>query len=143
MQRMIRAGSMIIRTGTMLPGAVKTKTVAYTTGWDLVVNTDGYAMERALRCVGWSLFFVALQIKAVVLGAWGPANQHRLMQRLLRKVRLTGFNCLQITEVCPKSFLGIPYIAVTAHSRHAQEGSTLNQKQQRNQDERATAWAIG
>ncbi len=35
-------------------------------------------------------------------------------------------NCVEITEVSAKSFLGTPYVNVSAHSRHIQESSALS-----------------
>jgi hypothetical protein len=35
------------------------------------------------------------------------------------------FNCLEISRVAAKSFLGLPYVTVAAHQRHIQEGLFL------------------
>jgi hypothetical protein len=35
------------------------------------------------------------------------------------------FNCLEITEIIVKRFLGLSFVSVTAHSRHLQESLYL------------------
>jgi hypothetical protein len=35
------------------------------------------------------------------------------------------FNCLEISQVAAKGFLGLPYVTVAAHPRHIQESMIL------------------
>lgn len=36
-------------------------------------------------------------------------------------------NCLEISQIAAKSFLGLPYVAVVGHARHIQESLYLFQ----------------
>jgi hypothetical protein len=47
------------------------------------------------------------------------------MERVLVKAAPSKFNCLEITEVSAKQFLGFPYLQVSAHSRHIQKSPFL------------------
>jgi hypothetical protein len=44
---------------------------------------------------------------------------------VLAKQEGQKFNSLEITKVVSKRFLGIPFMRVTAHSRHIQQGIAL------------------
>jgi hypothetical protein len=40
-------------------------------------------------------------------------------------VKSATFNCLEISQVAAKRFLGLPYVSVSAHWRHIQESPVL------------------
>jgi hypothetical protein len=44
------------------------------------------------------------------------------LQRVIAGARLQHCNCIEIDEVSAHSFLGIPYVSVSAHTRHIQKG---------------------
>jgi hypothetical protein len=46
-------------------------------------------------------------------------------------VREQDFNCLEVTGIVAKRFLGMPYTVVSAHSRHIQQGCELDDVQRR------------
>ena len=48
------------------------------------------------------------------------------LNRLIARVKLQKCNCLEIDEVAAKSFLGMPYVSVSGHSRHIQKGLVFN-----------------
>jgi hypothetical protein len=58
-------------------------------------------------------------------------------------VKLLKFNCLEITGITQKRFLGLPYVHVSAHSRHIQKSSTMQPQVERGQAEAAAIWAVG
>jgi hypothetical protein len=61
--------------------------------------------------------------------AWGwqgQKNVRRAVRRVLRKIRSAKFNCVEITEISARHFLGLPYVHVSAHSRHIQKTSFYN-----------------
>ena len=47
------------------------------------------------------------------------------VKRILAKLKTPDFNCLEITEVVSKRFLGLPCTSVRARSRHIQESVFL------------------
>jgi hypothetical protein len=77
---------------------------------------------------------MAGEIRAVV-PAWGGHNTlRRGVKRLLPQTRLQHLNCLEVTYILRKYFLGVPYLSIAAHPRHLQEGSQILSSQQRAQD---------
>jgi hypothetical protein len=44
----------------------------------------------------------------------------RAAETLLGKSAAKMFNCLEVTEIAYKHFLGVPYVHVTGHARHIQ-----------------------
>jgi hypothetical protein len=53
------------------------------------------------------------------------ANQRRAVKKLLARQGGRGFNSRGIAKVVLKRFLGIPFVSITAHFRHIQEGIGL------------------
>ena len=104
---------------------------------------DGDLLERDLRKAGWNFFFLAETVEAIVWGHRGERTVRRAMRRVLSKVKLLKFNCLEITEVTQKRFLGLPYVHVSAHSRHTEKSSTLLSLGERSQAALAATWAVG
>jgi len=50
---------------------------------------------------------------------------HKAVNRILRTARARSLNCVEITNILGRHFLGIPYITVIAQSRHIQESRLL------------------
>jgi len=44
------------------------------------------------------------------------------LKRIIEQVREQRCNCLEIDEVETRSFLGLPYVNVSAHARRIQKG---------------------
>jgi hypothetical protein len=55
------------------------------------------------------------------------------VQRQLAQTRSQHFNCLEITHIVRKHFLGIPYVSIAAHSRHIQRGPQIESVERRAQ----------
>jgi hypothetical protein len=45
---------------------------------------------------------------------------------MLEKVKPLNFNCLEVTAIAAKRFLGVPYTLISAHSRHIQQSCYLD-----------------
>ena len=70
-------------------------------------------------------FYLAGEIGATVLGRDRPGTLRRAVKCVLAKQKGQKFNSLEITKVVSKRFLGIPFMSVTGHSRHIQQGVGL------------------
>ncbi len=121
----IKAGTIMMQAGTLIPKSVRLEAEPYWHGWGVIKHLDGYTVDRNIRSAGWNFFFLAGQIQATVWGYWGERTVLRAMKRVLRKARPAKFNCLEITEISAKRFLGFPYVHVSAHSRHIQKSLFL------------------
>ena len=105
----------------------------YFRNWRSLGIVESLGLDRRVRAKGWSLFFMAGEITAVV-PAWGGNNTlRRGVKRLLARTRLQHFNCLEVTDIRRKYFLGIPYLSISANPRHIQEGSQIQSIAQRAQ----------
>ena len=106
----------------------------YFGNWRSLGMVDGQALDHKVRAKGLSLFFMAGEITAVV-PAWDGTNTlRRGVKRLLAQTRLQHLNCLDVTDIRRKYFLGIPYLSISANPRHIQEGSRIQPIAQRVQD---------
>jgi hypothetical protein len=69
---------------------------------------------------------MAAEVKVTFFGAIGAKNMQNAMKRMFGKLKPTNFNCLEVTGIVAKRFLGVPYTVVSAHSRHIQQSCYLD-----------------
>ena len=125
----MKAGTIIMKVGTIIPQSLRVETELYSHGWEIFKNAD--TVDRDIRRAEWSFFFLAASIQATALGYWGERTVRRAMERVLAKAERSKFNCLEITEISAKQFLGFPYVHVSAHSRHIQKSPFLQEPAER------------
>jgi len=82
-------------------------------------------MDTKVRNAGWTFFFLAPNIQAIAWGSHDRDTIQKAVKSILGKVKRSKFNCLEITEIAAKKFLGIPYVEVSGHSRHIKNSITL------------------
>ena len=121
----IKTGTILFKDCTLLPEALRLESEPCAPGWRLVKGLDGYALGRKIQEAGWTFFFLAGQIKAIVFGSDGQNTIRRAVKRILANLKSEKFNSLEITRVASKRFLGVPYASVSARSRHIQESMFL------------------
>lgn len=121
----LKAGTMMVQEGLLLPKLLEMESDAYSQRWRSVKALDSFSLGHRLDAVGWHLFFVAGQVTTVAFGLGGTRSLHKAVQRIAAKVRALDLNCLELTEIDRKHFLGLPYIAISAHSYHIQQGWQL------------------
>src|SRR5271166_704613 len=133
MPNTIQAGTILVKQSTLLL-SLAVESEIYSENWRSLGTLESSGLDRKLRAAGWNLFFMAGELRAVV-PAWGGQNTlRRGVKRLLAQTRLQHFNCLELSHILKKHFLGIPYVSIAAHSRHIQEGSQIQSVEQRAQD---------
>jgi hypothetical protein len=119
------SATIFIREKTLLPASVALGSEPFLPGWRSVKNLDGRELGRQIEKAKWNYFYLAGAMKATVLGREGLRTLRRAVQRVLAKKQRQGFNSLEITKIVSKRFLGVPYLTISAHSRHIQEGMYL------------------
>ena len=117
--------TIFIKEGTPLPATLSIESEAYLPGWRVVGSLDRYALARRIEGANWNFFYLAGELRATVLGRDRSGTLRRAVKCVLGKHEGQKFNSLEITKVVSKRFLGIPFISVTAHARHIQEGIGL------------------
>src|SRR5712691_10807693 len=138
----IKTGTILIKEGTLLPEALRFETEPCAPGWRLVKNLDGYGLDRKIHEAGWTFFCLAGEIDATVFGFDGQKTVRRAVKRILAKLKSEKFNSLEITRVASKRFLGVPYLSVSAHSRHIQENAFLLRVKDHQEWDRAKLAAV-
>ena len=79
-------------------------------------------LEKELSTTGWTLFYLASPISTTAFGFNRAKMIRAALTRLIAQAKLQKCNCLEIDDVSTRSFLGIPYMSVSAHPRHIQRG---------------------
>lgn len=120
---MITPGAILIKKGTLLPEPLRLGTDAQATGWASVTNTlDSHELEQKLSTGGWTFIYIAGAIRTTVFGFDRAKMIHAALKRLLASVKLQKCNCLEIDDITTRSFLGMPYVSVSGHTRNIQKG---------------------
>jgi len=126
MEETIRPGVMLIAEGAILPDSLQVETVPYAYGWRLVKNFDSTRFSTIISQAGWNFFYVAGAIETSAFGSDEKKTTRKAIKQVIAKLRSKNFNCLEITQVAAKRSLGLPYVSVSAHSRHIQESMVLS-----------------
>jgi hypothetical protein len=127
MQDSIEAGTILIKEHTVLPEGLGVEIAPYATGWEIVKNLDSYALGRTIHNAGWTFFCMVGETESIVFGFGREKAIRTAVARILGKVKLKKFNSLEITIVVSKRFCGVPYLRLSARSRHIQDSATIFQ----------------
>jgi hypothetical protein len=134
MENEIKPGTFLIYKNAPLPGSLRINRADCSNGWCTVTGMRGNALDREIREAGWTFFFLAGEVRASALGVDPEKAMHKALQRVLADQESEKFNCLEITLVARKRFLGLYFVSVSAHWRHIQESMFLSRR------ERLVAW---
>ena len=117
----IKAGTILIKEGTLLPEAVRFESECTVPGWRLVKDLDRCGLDREIREAGWNFFWLAGEIRATVFGIDEEKMVRRTIEEILARLKSEKFNSLEITRVASeasKRFLGVRYVTVFAQPGH-------------------------
>ena len=115
----------------------------YLENWRVVKSLDSSALDRKIHAAGWNFFFLAAEVKVMFFGAIGATRIRGALKRILRKIAQQNFNCLEVTGIVAKRFLGVPYATISAHSRHIQQSCQLASIESRQAEQQDAEWARG
>ena len=136
----IEAGTVMVQDSVLLPQALHPETEPFFGTWRMVKGLDGFGFDRGMRDVGWNFIFVEGRIKVLVVGLHKNKMLKRAARRFLAIVKSRWFNSAEISNVASGFFLGIPYLALSGHSRQIQESTQLLDAGQRKQAQNGAAW---
>jgi hypothetical protein len=125
MQDTIDAGTVLFRDGTVFPAAFQCESESYSPGWRSVKGLDGYALDRKIHGTGWHFFYFAGENKVTVFGREGQKTVRKAIEQILAGLKFEKINSFEITRVALKTFLGVPYMSVSFHTRNIQESMLL------------------
>ena len=126
MIRTIRAGSVLLHDGTLLPPSLAVTTEQYSTDWSFIVSFPGARLNKAIETAGWTFFFMAGDIRTRGFSLNAPGSLARAVLHLTDAVTGQHCNCLEISSVSQRSFLGLHWTSLAAHARHLQESSSFH-----------------
>ena len=111
--------------------------------WSLLKVLDGFTLDRKIHATGWNFFFMAGEVRVMFFGSLGAGKIQNALKRILEKVKEQQFNGLEVTQIVARRFLGVPYVTVSAHSRHMQQSCYLDSAVARQTSQRNAEWARG
>jgi len=118
----IAPGLILIATSAPIPQTVRLESDSNGVGWTTVTGTsNAKQLEQNLTNAGWSFFFMAGKIRTIAFGFNRQSMLEIALKRLMARVKTQKCNCLEIDAVAMRSFLGIPYVSISAHARHIQK----------------------
>ena len=118
---MIQSGTLLIRKGAVLPASILLKSSVTNDSFSAVQGgAELLQLKAELAQAGWDYFYMGA-VKQTVFGR-GPKRLASAMKGVTAKMRLNKCNSLQIDAITPHSVLGIPYLSVSAHCCHIQQG---------------------
>jgi hypothetical protein len=83
-------------------------------------------LGQIISQTGWNFFYIAGVIEAKSFGSDEKKTTCKAIKQVIANLESKNFNCLEITRVAAKRLLGLPYVSVSAHLRHIQEGRALS-----------------
>jgi len=131
MPQEVQVGTVLIKEWPLMTQSFGLESELYSEPWGMIKGMDGFAVNRKIHAAGWNFFFMATELKVVFLGTLGARKLRNAMKRVLGKVKEQEFNCLEVTGMVAKHFLGVPYTTVFAHSRHIQQSCQLDDLERR------------
>jgi hypothetical protein len=130
---MITPGDLFMERDAARPKIFQIQDDAHRTGWYRVQHhLTAHELDVELSNLGWTFFFMANVIRKSALAFDPEKGASSALKRVMASVRADGCNSLQMQAVETHSFLGIPYIRVSAHPRHLQRSGVFSRHLQPN-----------
>ena len=143
MPSIVQVGTILMKEWPGMPQIIGLETDSGLEEWSMVKTPDAFTLDRKIRAAGWNFFFLAAEVKTMFFGSLRAAKVQSALKRILAKVKHQHFNGLQVTAIVARHFLGVPYVTVSAHSRHLQQSSNLDGAEIRQTSQDAAEWANG
>jgi hypothetical protein len=139
----VQVGTILMKDWPGIPQLVGFETEPGFGEWSMVKVPDAFTLDRKIHAAGWNFFFMAAEVKAMFFGSLGAAKLQSALKRILAKVKPQHFNGLEVTAIVARHFLGVPYVTVSAHSRHMQRSCNLDSAEARQTSQDNAEWATG
>jgi len=139
----VHVGTILMKEWPGMPQLIGLETEPGLGEWSMVKLPDAFSLDRQINAAGWNFFFMAAEVKTMFLGSLNPAKVQSALKRIVAKVQHQHFNGLEVTAIVVRHFLGVPYVTVSAHSRHLQHSSNLDTARMRQTSQDAAEWAKG
>jgi len=122
----IRAGTMLIADDTHMPKTLVVGTEPYSAGWSSIMGSTSAQLGKEIENAGWTFFYMAGEIRTSGFGFNDQSRTDRAVAHVIDAVKREKCNCLEITQMRRRSFLGLPYTSLVAHARHIQRSRSFH-----------------
>ena len=122
----VQVGTILMKEWPAMTQLLGLKSEPCSGSWSVVKALDGFSLDRKIHAAGWNFFFMATEVKVIFFGALAAKKIQHALERILAKVKQQHFNGLEVTGIVAGRFLGVPYVTVSAHSRHVQQSCYLD-----------------
>ena len=139
----VQVGTILMIEWPGMPQLVGFETEPGLGEWSIVKAPDAFTLDRKIHAAGWNLFFMAAEVKVMCFGSLSATKVRRALKRILAKVKQLHFNGLEVTAIVARHFLGVPYVTVSAHSRHLQQSCNMDSAETRRTSQDDAEWAKG
>jgi len=139
----VQVGTILMKEWPGMPQLTGFETEPGFGEWSMVKVPDAFTLDREIHAAGWNFFFMAAEVKTMFFGSPRASSVLNALKRILTKVKQQHFNGLEVTAIVARHFLGVPYVTVSAHSRHLQHSSNLDSAEIRQTYQDAAEWAKG
>ena len=139
----VQVGAIVMKDWPGMKKLLGLECEPYSGQWTLLKALDVRALDRKIHAAGWNFFFMATEVKAMFFGSLGAAKVQNALKRILETVKQQHFNGLEVTAIVTRHFLGMPYVTVSAHSRHMQHSCQLDSTDARQTSQENSEWARG
>ncbi len=112
--------------GTLLPEPLELESGSATRWASVAKGVNGRQLAEQLVAAGWTWFYMAGSIRTAGFGFQKQKMLEAALKRSIASAEAQRCNCLEIDDVAVHSFMGMPYVRVSAHSRHIQEGMVFS-----------------
>lgn len=126
MPQSVQVGTILINEIPLIAQVIQLETELFSGSWRIVKPYDTFTLDRNIQAAGWNFFFMVEEVKIMFLGSLEAKKIEKALKGILRKVAKRDFNAIEVTGIVTRHFLRVPYTTVTAHSRHIQQGYSLN-----------------
>jgi len=83
----INTGTILIKEGTLLPEGLQLESDPYLKGWRLVKNLGSSGMDRQLCEAGWTFFYMAGEVDAMVFGSESEKTTRRAVKKVIANMK--------------------------------------------------------
>jgi hypothetical protein len=139
----VQVGTILMKEWPGMPQLLGFETEPGLGEWSVVKVPDASSLDRKIHAAGWNFLFMAAVVKTMFFGSLSASKVRSALKRILTKVKRQHFNALEVTAIVARHFLGVPYVTVSAHSRHLQHSSNLDSAEIRQRFQDTAEWANG
>jgi hypothetical protein len=116
----IKSGTLMIEEGIALPDSFDLESEPYSAGWRVVTNSEGVGLDKHLRKLGWTFFYIAAPVKVRVFGLGSGRTLRKAFRKMLESAAIPRFNCVEISGAFSQCFLGFAHVYMSGHARDIQ-----------------------